>query len=73
LTNGNLYFFKCHADHPQLVNFLTNVVPLLTNIESINIVNQTDLLDHFQNEYSELAMPMLTSARVLHAKLVVSL
>jgi hypothetical protein len=46
-------------------------MPLLTNIQSTDIFNETHLLDHFQNEYSELAMPMLTSTRVLHAKLVV--
>jgi hypothetical protein len=71
LTKGNLHFFECHADDPQLVNFLTNVVPLLTNIQSTDISDETHLLDHFQNEYSVLAMPMLTSTRVLHAKLAV--
>jgi hypothetical protein len=48
---------------------MTNFLPLFTNINSIQI-GKFDVLDQLQSEYSELAMPMFTSARVLLAKLV---
>jgi 4'-phosphopantetheinyl transferase EntD len=57
---------------------MTNFVPLFTNINSIGIDVDDDahdsqvseVLNLIQNEHSKLAIPMLTSARVLCAKLV---
>jgi hypothetical protein len=46
-------------------------MPLFTNINSIGISNHnSDILVQLQNGYSELATPMLTSARLLLSELV---
>jgi hypothetical protein len=50
----------------RLSAFLTNLVPFLNNINSVEIYGRDwHLLTLFQNEHSQLAMPMLTSARIL--------
>jgi hypothetical protein len=50
---------------------MTNFMPLFTNINSIGISNHnSDILVQLQNGYSELATPMLTSARLLLSELV---
>jgi hypothetical protein len=46
---------------------MANVVPLLTNINLINVVGNNVLLDLMEKGNSELTFSMLTSARVLHA------
>jgi hypothetical protein len=45
------------------------VLPLFTNINSVEVTDP-HMLKKFQNEYSELAIPMFTSARVLFIRLV---
>jgi hypothetical protein len=69
LTNVNLYFNNCLD---SVLEIMTNLLPLFTNINSIGIDSKNscrDVLDQLQCEYSELAIPMLTSARILFAKL----
>jgi hypothetical protein len=48
---------------------MTNLVPMLTSINCIKLVG-SNIVAIFKNEYSELAMPMLTSANVLVCKFV---
>jgi hypothetical protein len=45
---------------------MNNYLPLFTSINSIGIVN-LDVLDKLQCEYSELAIPLLTSAQILYS------
>jgi hypothetical protein len=52
------------------LEFLTHFVPLITNINSIELLAPSLYLGLFQNEYSELLMSMLASARVLVTKLI---
>jgi hypothetical protein len=67
-TNVNLNFYRCTD---LMLHIMTNFVPLFASINSIRIdSDDSDVLYQLQSEYSELAMPMLTSPRVLFARLV---
>jgi hypothetical protein len=52
---------------PQFMLLMANVVPLLTNINLINVVGNNVLLDLMEKGNAELTFRMLASARVLHA------
>jgi hypothetical protein len=55
-----------------MLTFLTQIRPLITGINSIELTHLKDAIDLFQNEeYAEMAMPMLASARVLYCRSVV--
>jgi hypothetical protein len=65
LTNVNVCI-QIHDHTDLLLQIVTNLMPLFTNINSIGIFNP-DVLDQLQCEYSELAIPMFTSVLVLLA------
>jgi hypothetical protein len=49
---------------------MTNFMPLFTNINSIaNAIMNSAVFDKLQNEYSDMAIPMFTSATLLLAEL----
>jgi hypothetical protein len=64
LENVNLQFYQYKFG--AVSASMANVLPFFTKINSIDV--DTNMIALFQNEYSELAMPMLTSARVLQAR-----
>jgi hypothetical protein len=47
---------------------MANLLPLFTNINSISLIGADAPLPLLQNEYAELAMPMLASAKVLKTR-----
>jgi hypothetical protein len=64
LANVNLDFTTM-CNSTAMLTFLTQIRPLITGINSIDLTRLKDAIDLFQNEYAEVAMPMLASARVL--------
>jgi hypothetical protein len=66
LINVHLCFYFCSE---YLLQIMTNFLPLFTSVNSIATENP-DVLDKLQSEYSELAIPMLTSAQHLITVLV---
>jgi hypothetical protein len=48
---------------------MTNLLPLFKSVNSMATENR-DVLDKIQNDYSVLAIPMLTSARILITELI---
>jgi hypothetical protein len=71
-TNVNLKMSTKDITSPEnQLEFLTHFLPLMTNINSIELLAPSlYYLDLIQNECSELLMPMLASAQVLVTKLV---
>jgi hypothetical protein len=63
LTNVNL-FLRPDSD-ATLLAFLTNILPLLTGINSTNIHSSPASVFNIIDEYSELAKPLLQSTRIL--------
>jgi hypothetical protein len=63
----------CFNDCPDFL-MMTNFLPLFTSINSIEICGDNSaVLGQLQSEYSDeskLAIPLLTSARILLAELV---
>jgi hypothetical protein len=69
-TNVNITFHDWNSG-VWMLPFLTKVVPLFTSINCINIfthVWNSKVRIMFEEEYAELAMPMLAAARILWAK-----
>jgi hypothetical protein len=70
LTNVNLNLISSICNPERFPQFMTNLWPLFTHIKAIKFDSAT--LEAIQCEHFELAKPLLASARILHAELVVS-
>jgi hypothetical protein len=66
LANVNLQFWHLKRETDSVLPFLTNVLPLFTSVNSIYCFGGEDIISRLQNEYFQLAWPMMTSARFLN-------
>jgi hypothetical protein len=57
------------SDADTLLRIMTNLVPLINSTETLHIIDANSL-GHLQNQYAELAVPILTSARILQSRLI---